>query len=77
MLPDDNSISDGKFPMDERLAVKMAVEKLPSPDKEIVILYCVHGLRHREIAKVLSMPEGTVRWKYRSALKELKRSLEM
>ncbi len=74
-MPEDWQIPDGAFPMDEKIAVRSAVNALPSPEKDIVILYCVHELKHKEIAKVLGIPEGTVRWKYRNALKTLKQSL--
>ncbi len=74
-IPDDSDYPDGSMPFDEKVAVRAAVSELPTPERDIVILYCVHELKHKEIAKVLNLPEGTVRWKYRNALKTLKKSL--
>lgn len=76
-IPDDFDVPDKSMPMDEKFAVRQAVMELNSPEKDIVLLYCVHELKHKEIAKVLNLPESTVRWKYRNAIKALKKSLHM
>jgi DNA-directed RNA polymerase specialized sigma24 family protein len=36
----------------------------------------ISGLKHKEIAKIMEMPLGTVLWKYQMALKKLKKGLE-
>lgn len=44
---------------------------LDETSSQIVILYVFEGFNHSEIAQILNMKEGTVRWKYREALKNL------
>lgn len=55
----------------EHIELEKALEKLSELDSQIAILYAVCGYRHREIAQVLSIPEGTVRRRYRGAIKQL------
>ena len=49
---------------------------LSAEEKEIVLLHAVWDYKHREIAKMLSLPLGTVTWKYKKALKKLKKEWE-
>lgn len=48
-----------------------ALVKLSGPDAQIAVLYAVCGYKHKEIAQFLSIPEGTVRRRYRKAIKQL------
>ncbi|MCK9537475.1 MAG: sigma-70 family RNA polymerase sigma factor [Bacilli bacterium] len=45
---------------------------LDDDEFEVVILYIVYNLKHREIAKAMNKPLGTVLWLYRKALRKLK-----
>ena len=45
---------------------------LSPEEKDIVILHAVWEYKHKEIAKMLSLPLGTVTWKYNEALKKLR-----
>jgi RNA polymerase sigma-70 factor (ECF subfamily) len=54
-----------------RLVVTRALLELEPLEREIVALHALGGLTHAEIAEQLAMPPGTVRWKYRAALRRL------
>ncbi|MGP4039254.1 RNA polymerase sigma factor [Gracilibacillus sp. D59] len=60
----------------ERLVLKKYLEILNLNERQIVFLKDISGMKHREIANMLEMPLGTVLWKYRKALKKLKKDLE-
>ena len=55
--------------------VKMALNNLPINLRKIVILRYIKGLREREIAEILKMPQGTISSYTRKALKLLKKEL--
>ena len=65
-------LSDCGTPDPERLDLERALAKLNSADREIVSLHTGAGLTFREIAAVVSMPLGTVLWRYRRAIGELR-----
>ncbi len=46
---------------------------LDEEEKEIVIRHAVLGEKHKTIAEALERPLGTVLWKYRDALRKLRR----
>ena len=48
------------------------MQTLNEEEREIIILYVVSGLKHREIAQILEKPLATVLSKYSRALKKLK-----
>lgn len=39
---------------------------------ELIVLHVINGLNHKEIAKIVKRPLGTVLWQYQKALKKLK-----
>ena len=48
-----------------------------SPELRItLVLFSLHGLSHREVAKILSCPEGTVAWRISEARNQLRRALK-
>jgi RNA polymerase sigma-70 factor (ECF subfamily) len=56
----------------EKLAeVHQALGGLDEEDRIVLLLRYVEGLSHREIARVLNRPNGTVRWLTSRALKRL------
>jgi RNA polymerase sigma-70 factor (ECF subfamily) len=55
----------------ENIDLEDAFKKLSIPNAQIVVLYAVCGYKHREIAAILSMPEGTIRRRYKEALRQL------
>lgn len=60
----------------DAVALAAALDCLDLADREIVLLRAVAGLAHREIASQLNMAEGTVRWRYRRALRRLAQLIE-
>ena len=48
---------------------------LSDDEKEVVMLHVIGDLKHREIAKLLNKPIGTITWLYNKAIKKLKSEL--
>jgi len=53
------------------LSIREALEKLSYSEREIVNLKLFSGFTFEEVASILSMPLGTVTWKYRRAIDKL------
>ncbi|WP_323039291.1 RNA polymerase sigma factor [Gemmobacter sp.] len=54
---------DGTRTVEARLqlsAVRRAMDTLPEDQRTVLMLVCVEGMRYREVAAVLGIPEGTV-----------------
>ena len=62
--------------VDESIVLNAALQTLHEEDREIVFLYLISGMKHREIAEILNKPLGTVLWKYNKALNKLKKELK-
>lgn len=56
--------------------VRRALLQLPEPYREVLVLRHYEGLKLREIAEVLAIPEGTVNSRMAEALARLSRLLE-
>ena len=56
---------------EDGVVLRAALEKLGDKERQIITLYAVSGLKHREIADVLDMPLSTVLSKYNRAKKKL------
>jgi RNA polymerase sigma-70 factor (ECF subfamily) len=56
--------------------VKMALSRLPDAYRAVVVLREYEGMKYREIAEVLEIPEGTVKWRMAEALSQLGRELQ-
>lgn len=71
----ENDLGTYEVPTDRPLlrAVKQA---LGESEKQIVLLHAVSGYKHREIAKLLGLPLGTVTWSYKNAIGKLKKYLK-
>ena len=57
---------------DDRLVVEACLQLLTDEERQIVVLYAVSGIKHREVAEVMGLPLSTVLSKYRRALKKMK-----
>jgi RNA polymerase sigma-70 factor (ECF subfamily) len=55
--------------------VKVALERLPEREREAIALAYFDGLTYREVATTLAQPEGTVKSRIRSGLRNLRASL--
>lgn len=56
--------------------VRMAMEKLPAEQREVLLLVGVEGLRYREAAEVLGLPIGTVMSRLARAREKMQELLE-
>lgn len=60
----------------ERAAmVREALARLPESHRAVVVLREYENLKFREIADVLDVPEGTVKWRMAEAMQQLTRAL--
>ncbi len=67
---------DRYLEVENRMVTRTVLGKLGEPDREIVMLHAVAGLKHREIAQMLELPLSTVLSKYNRSLKKLRSLLE-
>jgi len=63
------------FSPDEKLAVQQAIANLPEKQKAVILLTYYHDLTQEEIARILSIPIGTVKSRLHNAIKSLKEEL--
>lgn len=61
---------------EEELFVARLPAPLPEPEREIVVLHVLGGLRLTEIARTMGIPSSTARWRYANARKRLKKELD-
>lgn len=61
---------------DEYILLKASMQELTDEERQIITLYVLSGLKHREIAKILKLPLATTLSKYHRALKKLKARME-
>ena len=56
--------------------VLRAMARLPTEQRAVLSLFALEGLKHKEIAEVLGVPEGTVWSRLHAARKRLQMELE-
>ena len=71
LFSDNSSIT-----LDDKIVLVACLKQLSDVEYQIVTLHAITGLKHREIAQILSIPLSTVLSKYRRAIKKLKIFLE-
>ncbi len=59
-----------------KLLLQRALNQLPPPQRTVVIMKEYEGLKFREIAEILAIPESTVKTRMYSGLKTLKKLFE-
>ena len=57
-------------------ALDVAICRLPMSYRGPLVMFCVDGMPHAEIAEVLDIPEQTVRWRVHQARRMLKETLK-
>lgn len=62
--------------VDDRIILEAVLSLLSEEEREIVILYAVSGMKHKEIAESLGLKLSTTLSKYHRALKKLRQYLE-
>ena len=61
--------------MDTRIDIESALKRITAPECQIVTLHLIGELKFREIAEIMSMPLGTVLWRYQKAIEKLRKLL--
>ena len=59
-----------------RLELRDALSRLPLTERQLVTLHLNAGLRFRELARMLDLPQGTVYSRYKRAIGELQSMLK-
>ena len=62
---------------DTREHLRSALQSIPVPERQVVLLSFYHDLRFREIAQILDIPLGTVKSRMRSAMTRLRREVPL
>lgn len=62
---------------EEYLRISKLLEGLSEEQQEVVRLKCTDGLKFREIAKILDIPEATAKSRYRYAIEHIQNSLNI
>ena len=60
---------------EQRRCVRRAVDRLPEPLRQVLLLVYYQGLKYREAAEVLSIPVGTVKSRLHAAIRKLEQAL--
>ena len=69
-------VPEDDLPMhEEYLRISKLLEDLSCEQQEVVRLKCTDGLKFREIAKILEIPEATAKSRYRYAIEHIQNSL--
>jgi len=69
LLGSTDSISENQ------ILIKQIFKVLNDFEKEVVILHAVGDLKHKDIAKLLNKPLGTITWAYNKAIKTLRKEI--
>ncbi len=54
----------------------LAVNRLKPAEREVVVLHYLQGFSYEEMSEILSQPSGTVKWRTRQALENLRAALD-
>jgi len=76
-IPVDQNERDDLFvskesPVEKQMESEYYLSLLDETERRIVLLKTAGGLRHTEIAQIMEMPQGTVRYKYKEALDKMR-----
>ena len=55
--------------------IKLLLKGLSDEEREVLLYKVYADLKHREIAKLINKPLGTVLWLYNKAMKKVKRNM--
>jgi len=56
--------------------IRDVLSVLDQQERNVVLLYTLENLTHREIAAILDKPLGTITWIYSKAIKEIKKRIK-
>lgn len=71
-IDDLKDILGNKTNIDDKLFLSYLFSNVSDEERNIVILHIVSGFKHKEIAKMLDIPLGTVLSKYKRTIEKLK-----
>ena len=71
-----NNIHEKKNPYVDDLIDNMK-KILKDQEFEIVIMHLVNEMTHKEIAKILKKPLGTITWAYNNAIKKIRKGMNI
>ena len=57
----------------EQLSIEKTLEQLKPEEREIINMKVLSDMTFKEISEILQIPMGTVTWRYREAIKKLRR----
>ena len=60
---------------DESRWLYQALDRLPEPERDILVLHYLQGLSYQQMADVLDEPSGTVKWRTSVAIDRLRQEL--
>ena len=78
VLLDEFNIVDNKDmseEVNEKLQIKEALNSLNDEEREVVVLHTISDLTFKNIGEILNKPIGTVTWRYREAIKKLRKKV--
>jgi RNA polymerase sigma-70 factor (ECF subfamily) len=71
----ERSGDDGAARSDIRLCLSRAIARLPGKERRVFVLKDIEGFKHDEIARVLGVPEATVRTLLHRAVLKLRKDM--
>jgi len=60
----------------DKIQADSLLSVLSEENQKIVILHAVYGFKHREIAELMGMPVGTVKWRYKQSIAQMRTKSE-
>jgi len=66
-------LNHAEIKLEKEALIKEVLSCLDETEKNVVLLYNVENLTHREIAMILGKPLGTITWTYQKALKKMQK----
>jgi RNA polymerase sigma-70 factor (ECF subfamily) len=72
----DPDLNPTRMPMEDRLAVRKALQHLPEEQREVVVLKVFQDLKFEEIAAVQNAPVSTVKSRLYMGFEKLRSILE-
>lgn len=61
---------------EDRIVLETAFQILSKEECQVIVLYAVSGMKHREISEILNLPISTVLSRYNRGIKKLRKELE-
>lgn len=67
---------DSALASEETRRLYRALDRLKPAERDVAVLHYLQGLSYEELAAVLAQPTGTVKWRTRQALENLRSAME-